>query len=36
MLKSNKFDSLLRQQQRSWYIYLTKTLTLLAIILVNS
>ena len=35
MLNSNKFDSLLRQQQRSWYISLTKTLTLLVIILVS-
>ena len=31
----NKFDTLLRQQQRSWYIFLTKTLILLGIILVS-
>ncbi|MCL2937387.1 MAG: phosphonate ABC transporter, permease protein PhnE [Trichodesmium sp. MAG_R02] len=34
-ITTNKFDSLLRQQQRSWYISLTKTLTLLGVILVS-
>ncbi|MDE5107823.1 MAG: phosphonate ABC transporter, permease protein PhnE, partial [Trichodesmium sp. St17_bin3_1_1] len=34
-ITTNKFDSLLRRQQRSWHISLTKILTLLGVILVS-